>query len=196
MTRSVQHIYKDASATRHVVSDSEPFPVRVVGTGASAAAMAAPKTADFDSGAGTDTVQVVGIALPASGGAVAGGTSTNPVRVDPTGTTTQPMSVAGATRSDTFAATGNGTTVTATTAPKQNFALQVVQTDTVDAWTVLLEGSLDNSTFSTLISHTEADGTGTMKQATGKPCLYYRTRCSALTLGAGTNVVATILAMQ
>jgi len=49
-------------------------------------------TADYDSGAGTQTMQMHGIALPASGGAVAGGTSTNPVRTDPTGTTTQPVS--------------------------------------------------------------------------------------------------------
>ncbi|MFP5260997.1 MAG: hypothetical protein ACLGJB_03725 [Blastocatellia bacterium] len=52
------------------------------------------KTADFDTGAGTDTVQMVGIALPKSGGAVAGGTSSDPVRIDPTGTTTQPVSLA------------------------------------------------------------------------------------------------------
>ena len=50
------------------------------------------KTADFDTGAGTDTVQMFGIALPKSGGAVAGGTSSDPIRVDPTGTTTQPVS--------------------------------------------------------------------------------------------------------
>lgn len=52
------------------------------------------KTADYDTGVGTDTVQMVGVALPASGGAVAGGTSTNPLRTDPTGTTTQPVSAA------------------------------------------------------------------------------------------------------
>lgn len=50
------------------------------------------KTFDYDTGAGTDTVTTFGIALPASGGAVAGGTSTNPIRTDPTGTTTQPIS--------------------------------------------------------------------------------------------------------
>lgn len=49
-------------------------------------------TADFDTGAGTDTTPAFGIALPASGGAVVGGTSTNPIRTDPTGTTTQPVS--------------------------------------------------------------------------------------------------------
>lgn len=56
--------------------------------------VATAKTADYDSGVGTDTVEMVGIALPASGGAVAGGTSTNPIRTDPTGTTTQPVSAA------------------------------------------------------------------------------------------------------
>jgi hypothetical protein len=55
-----------------------------------------PKTADFDTGAGTDTVEMLGIALPKSGGAVAGGTASDPLRTDPTGTTTQPVSLAGA----------------------------------------------------------------------------------------------------
>lgn len=40
------------------------------------------KTADLDSGAGTDTVALQGIALPGSGGAVAGGTSTNPLAME------------------------------------------------------------------------------------------------------------------
>lgn len=51
-------------------------------------------TADFDTGAGTQNMILRGIALPASGGAVAGGTATNPLRIDPTGTTTQPVSIA------------------------------------------------------------------------------------------------------
>lgn len=59
-------------------------------SGSQAAATA--KTSDYDTGAGTDTVLMQGIALPASGGAVQGGTATNPVRTDPTGTTTQPVS--------------------------------------------------------------------------------------------------------
>jgi hypothetical protein len=56
--------------------------------------VATAKTSDYDTGAGTDTVEMVGLALPGAGGAVAGGTSTNPVRVDPTGSTTQPVSAA------------------------------------------------------------------------------------------------------
>ena len=50
------------------------------------------RTADYDTGGGTVNTNYVGIALPASGGPVAGGTATNPVRTDPTGTTTQPVS--------------------------------------------------------------------------------------------------------
>lgn len=59
-------------------------------------------TLDYDTGAGTQNLTVWGIALPASGGAVAGGTATNPIRIDPTGTTAQPVS-------GTVAATQSGT---------------------------------------------------------------------------------------
>lgn len=51
-------------------------------------------TLDYDTGAGTASQTLVGLALPASGGPVAGGTGTNPLRVDPTGSTTQPVSAA------------------------------------------------------------------------------------------------------
>lgn len=51
---------------------------------------------DYDTGAGTANQIIFGVALPASGGPVAGGTSTNPLRTDPTGTTTQPVTVGAA----------------------------------------------------------------------------------------------------
>lgn len=66
--------------------------VDVLSLPATTNAGATAKTSDYDTGAGTDTVTMLGIALPASGGAVQGGTATNPVRTDPTGTTTQPIS--------------------------------------------------------------------------------------------------------
>lgn len=50
---------------------------------------------DLDSGAGTDDHEVFAIGLPASGGHVVGGTSTNPLRIDPIGTTSQPITDAG-----------------------------------------------------------------------------------------------------
>lgn len=46
----------------------------------------AAKTADFDTGAGTDTIVLVGLAKPANGGAVIAGTDTNPLIISqPTG---------------------------------------------------------------------------------------------------------------
>lgn len=47
---------------------------------------------DLDTGAGTASTAGSYLALPASGGPVAGGTATNPIRTDPTGSTTQPVS--------------------------------------------------------------------------------------------------------
>lgn len=75
---------------------------------------AAAKTSDYDTGAGTDTVTMFGIALPASGGAVQGGTATNPIRTDPTGTTAQPVTNTGtfvvqAAQSGTWNVTNAGT---------------------------------------------------------------------------------------
>lgn len=100
-----------------------------------------------------------------------------------------------ATRSDTFTVPANGTTVTSTSAPKQNFALQVNQTGTVDAWNVVVQTSLDGTNFTTVLTHTEATGTGVTVFVADKPALYYRSKLVSVTLGAGTNVVATILAM-
>lgn len=46
---------------------------------------------DYDTGAGSVPLSIIGVGLPSSGGPVAGGTSSNPIRVDPTGTTSQPV---------------------------------------------------------------------------------------------------------
>jgi len=50
------------------------------------------RTVDADTGAGTVPVQGVNLLKRASGGPVEAGTATDPLRVDPTGTTTQPVS--------------------------------------------------------------------------------------------------------
>jgi hypothetical protein len=50
------------------------------------------KTYDLDSGAGTEYVTGVGLRKAASGGSVEAGTSSDPLRIDPTGTTVQPVS--------------------------------------------------------------------------------------------------------
>lgn len=82
---------------------------------------------DYDIGAGTDNVAVVGILLPKSGGAVAGGTSTDPIRVDPTGTTAQPI-------------TDNGGSLTV------DGSVTVTQTTGTNLHTVLDSGTLTSIT--------------------------------------------------
>lgn len=74
-------------------------------------AVLAAQVLDYDTGAGTATQAIYGIALPASGGPVAGGTGTNPIRIDPTGTTAQPITDNGGsiTIDGTVAATQSGT---------------------------------------------------------------------------------------
>jgi hypothetical protein len=57
---------------------------------------------DLDSGAGTQYVMGVGLRKASSGGSVEFGTSSDPIRIDPTGTTIQPVS-------GTVAATQSGT---------------------------------------------------------------------------------------
>lgn len=68
--------------------DNEPFNLNQLG----GTALAVPF--DVDSGAGTQNVAGVSIRKAASGGSVEYGTSTDPLRIDPTGTTTQPISIA------------------------------------------------------------------------------------------------------
>lgn len=101
------------------------------------------------------------------------------------------------TRSDTFTSTGNGTAVDVSTRPMRKFGLQVKGTGaTPTSWTVVLEGSLDGTNYTTILTHvngTNADGAVVWSSAVETPCLYFRARCSALTLGGATNVVATIL---
>ena len=85
-----------------ILSTSNPLPVAQQGTvtvsGTVTANLSATTyagmtalTADYDSGGGTQNMPLVGVAMPGAGGGVAGGTFTNPFRVDPTGTTAQPV---------------------------------------------------------------------------------------------------------
>ncbi len=83
-TGSNLHVVVDTAPTTAITAASLPLP-----TGASTETTLAALntkvnteiTADYDTGAGVQTMTMRGIALPASGGAVAGGTATNPVQV-------------------------------------------------------------------------------------------------------------------
>lgn len=103
------------------------------------------------------------------------------------------------TRSDTFTVTGNGTTVDCSRNPVKNFSILVKMTGAVTSWDVRLEGSNDNTNFTTILTHTNvAPGDGLMifSGATMSPVLYFRARAAGLVLGAGTNVVVTSLGMN
>ena len=74
------------SVTISVFPDNEPFNLnQLAGT-----ALAVPF--DLDTGAGTQNIAGVSLRRSAAGGSVEFGTATDPVRTDPTGTTTQPVS--------------------------------------------------------------------------------------------------------
>lgn len=67
--------------------------------------------ADFDTTGATQDLSLIGVALPSAAGAVIGGTAANPIRINPTGTTAQPVTDNGGslTVDGTVAATQSGT---------------------------------------------------------------------------------------
>lgn len=98
-------------------------------------------------------------------------------------------------QSDTFVSTGNGVTVDASTYSLSNFTLFVIATGAVSVWTVVLEGSVDGINFTTIAIHTNLIGSSVavFPGVNITPCLYFRARCSSLTLGLGTNITSIIL---
>lgn len=98
-------------------------------------------------------------------------------------------------QNDTFSGTGNGATIDCSTSPCSNFSLLVNPTGAVTSWTVVLEGSIDGSHFTTILSQTSVIGAGitVFSGSTTSPSFYFRARCSSLILGLGTNIVSTIL---
>lgn len=101
-----------------------------------------------------------------------------------------------ATRADTFTAGANGTTLDVSGAPMRAYALAVKKTGSVTSWTVVLEASLDNTNWTTVLTATDVtpgDGAIIWSGAQAFPVLYLRARCAAITLGAGTNVISTIV---
>lgn len=113
-----------------------------------------------------------------------------------------PVSEYFASRSDTYTGAGNGTSVDASTKPCKNFSLQVKGTGAAPtAWNVVVEGSLNNTQFTTILEHSNAGefrsaADGETVSFNGGPFFYFRSRCVSITLGSATNVVATIVGMQ
>ena len=106
------------------------------------------------------------------------------------------------TRSDTFTAAANGTTVDCSLRPCREFAVQIkCTTATATAWNIVIEGSLNNSQFTTILEHSNAGefrnaADGETLYASAGPHLYFRSRCVSVTLGSATDIVTTIVGMQ
>lgn len=101
-----------------------------------------------------------------------------------------------ASRSDTFTEAGNGVTVDCSLNPMSSFGIQVKGTGgTATAWDVRLEGSLDNTNWSTILNHTTniLDGVVLWSGAAKTPTLYVRSKVVSITLGAASNLVVTLI---
>jgi hypothetical protein len=114
------------------------------------------------------------------------------------GAEVQQIGWAKASQSFTHTAVGNGTAIDVSTLGMTKFGLQVKKTGSVTSYTVTLQVSLDGTNYVDLLtidSATDADGAIVWAGTNLFPALYFRSRCSAITLGAGTNVIATIVGM-
>jgi len=90
-----------------------------------------------------------------------------------------------------LAATGAQTAVPIT-GDKKVFGLQVLKTGAVTSWTVTLEGGLDGTNFTTLLTHTDVTpgDTKLIWNAAGvlTPVTNVRVNVTALVLGGGTSI--------
>jgi len=101
-----------------------------------------------------------------------------------------------ATRTDIFTTTASGVTADASTFVSKCYAMEVSGTGApATSWTVVLEGSIDGTRFTTLMSHNTSlgDAAVLLSGANLYPMLYFRSRVSQLTLGPATNITVTIV---
>ena len=101
------------------------------------------------------------------------------------------------TRVDTFTAAAQvGVTVDTSVNLAELFGIQVKGTGAAPTtWNVVLEGSLDGTNFSTILTHTNVTGDGAVVWSGSlfSPSLFFRSRVSALNLGSATDIVVTII---
>lgn len=96
-------------------------------------------------------------------------------------------------------ATGPSTVVDVSEAPMVTWTLQVTGVGGVATlWEILLEGSTDGVTFSTILKHTSLTGNGInlFSGTTLFLAKYYRINTTVLTLGPATSLTVGVLGKQ
>jgi hypothetical protein len=63
------------------------------------------------------------------------------------------------------------------------------------AWNVTLQVSNDDSNWTTIDTHTQADGSGACRFVTGKPAAFVRANVVSATLNGATGLTITIIAV-
>lgn len=100
----------------------------------------------------------------------------------------------------TFTAPGIGNLSDCSHNPAKSFSLTVRGVGAAPtAWNVVLEGSLDNVNYTTMLTHvntTEANGETKVSGATLFAVFYFRIRVVSLTLGGATGITVMSLGMQ
>jgi hypothetical protein len=108
-----------------------------------------------------------------------------------------PVATSGTFYSDTASVVRVMTAQNITLLPARSFSIQVVAVGgTVTAWTVAVQASLDGVTYTTILSHTQADGDAVTKftGASFYPARYFRANVTALTLNTATMITVNVLA--
>lgn len=95
-------------------------------------------------------------------------------------------------------ASGAGTVVDMSTNPMASFGIFVIKDGgtTLTAFTVLLEGSLDNANWTTLVSNSSVSGNPQLVWVASKPVFYMRSNVSTLTGSGSPTVKVVILAKE
>lgn len=109
------------------------------------------------------------------------------------------VSLAHNTGTDTFTTAIAGTALGDGFQTFKYFSITVQPTGAITSWSVDLQYSLDNVTWTTFLTHTNVTGAGVpvfSADAIPRPVLYIRANVTAIVLGAGTNIISRILGVQ
>jgi hypothetical protein len=102
-------------------------------------------------------------------------------------------------RAETFTVAANGTPWDTALSGVKTFSIQVKGTGGVaTAWDVRLEGSLDGTNYTTILTHTNLTGDAVILSSGAAlfPCLYFRSRVASITLGPASAIVVWIMGIQ